>query len=657
MSRTREMENDNAMEGQLTPHSVSSRLGRRGTITPAMNKKLNRELAKEYYKLAPMASGSLYSMLVIVLFFYWGQLPNGILFAWAAVNFIGASAFLVAARMYKRLGTDDNADTWLRIYMLLVLFQDVPWGLIGPMSYMVDSDLYRMLTLFMLGGMTAGAIITRGLVLRIYVVSIAALLIPIVITLALQATAIAEGMLALVLVYVGFMLSVARSYSATVNRNILLWLDNEKLVGQLTQSHTEVEEANRVLTREIEHRKKIESELVKAKERSERASEAKNQFLANVSHELRTPLNGIMGFADLLQQEELEEVQERYAKQIGKSAHTLLRIVNDILDITAIEAGHLTFYEDTFSLRAELDNVVSILRPRAEGKSLELTLKIDDDVEDNLYGEANRLRQIISNLITNAVKYTDKGDVKVHVSRCGMKDDQVQVNFAVEDTGVGIADAALTTIFDNFTRVEGFETRNNEGVGLGLAIVKSLVQRMGGKLNVTSKIGEGSCFSCVIPFVVSVETVKSKEEAEPPGLTPEQWKALQVLVVDDNEVNRMVLAAFLGKAGIPFTEVNCGKDALERIREGGFDVVLLDIQMPDISGIEVVQRLHEEQVKLPVLIAVTAHAFTEQRQAILDAGFADFLIKPISEPALLKTLTKVYMGGYDEVPREVSAVE
>jgi signal transduction histidine kinase/ActR/RegA family two-component response regulator len=499
----------------------------------------------------------------------------------------------------------------------------------------------------MLGGMTAGAIITRGLVLRIYVVSIAALLIPIAITLAVQGSAVSEGMLALVLVYVGFMLSVAKNYSATVNRNILLWLDNEKLVSQLTQSHSEVEEANRILTREIEHRKKIEIELVKAKERSERASEAKNQFLANVSHELRTPLNGIMGFADLLQQEKLEQTPEHYASQIGKSAKTLLRIVNDILDITAIEAGHLTFYEDTFSLRAELDNVVAILRPMAERKSLKLKLKIDDDVEDSLYGEANRLRQIISNLISNSVKYTEKGHIDVHVSRQGERDDQVVLHFSIEDTGVGIADEALTIIFDNFTRVEGFETRNNEGMGLGLAIVKSLVQRMGGTLHVRSTVGKGSCFSCEIPFVRSVTAPQSEKEVEEPGLTPEQWREMQVLVVDDNEVNRMVLGAFLGKAGIPFTQVENGFDALERIRGGGLDVVLMDIQMPDISGIEVVQRLQEEQVDLPVLIAVTAHAFTEQRQAILDAGFVDFLIKPVSEADMLKVLTRAYMGGYD----------
>jgi two-component system, sensor histidine kinase len=231
------------------------------------------------------------------------------------------------------------------------------------------------------------------------------------------------------------------------------------------------------------------------------------------------------------------------------------------------------------------------------------------------------------------------------------------LRFDIEDTGVGIAEEALTTIFDNFTRVEGFETRHNEGMGLGLAIVKSLLQKMDGVMSVRSKPGEGSSFSFEIPFVRSIETLPVREKSESPGLTPEQWSEFKVLVVDDNDVNRMVLAAFLTKAGIPYAEVDSGTKALEQIRGGGYDVVLMDIQMPDITGTEVAIQLNDEGVELPVLIAVTAHAFPEQRQAILDAGFADFLIKPISVDALKKTLTRAYMGGYGEVRKEMGVVK
>ncbi len=619
-----------------------------------MNGTLNRELANEYYRLAPMGTASVYGLLAVVLYFYWGELPHSILLPWAAVIFVTSTFFLIAIRLYKRHGTENNAGKWLNVYMFVVAAHDVPWGLIGPMSFMIDNEVYRMLTLFMLAGMTAGGIITRGVMFRIYVVSITALLTPIVITLAVQDTSITDAMLALVVIFIFFMLAVAKSYSATVKRNIQLWLDNAKLIDQLTESSHEVEKANRELTAEIEHRKKFEKELVAAKERSERASEAKNQFLANVSHELRTPLNGIIGFSELLQGELLDKKQAQYAAQIGKSGQSLLRIVNDILDITAIEAGHPALYKGNFFLRDELNDVVDILRHAAEHKSLELKLAVDEDVEDGLYGDANRLRQIIGNLINNAVKYTEEGRIEVRVSRQGERDERIVVRFDVDDTGIGVAEEALDSIFDRFTRVEGFNARKSEGVGLGLAIVKSLVQRMDGTITVRSRPGEGSSFCLEIPFAKSVGESKKTEKLEAVKLTPAQWQGFKVLIVDDNEVNRTVLAAFLAKAGISYSQADSGRRALESIRNGDFDLVLMDIQMPDMSGTEVAVRLREEQAELPVLIAVTAHAFPEQRQVILESGFDDFLIKPVSEADLLKTLTRASMNGYEQVRKKAS---
>ena len=607
-----------------------------------MNSKLNWELAKEYYKLAVLASLSFYALLLITLYFYWGKLPQAILITWLVVNFIGASAFLVATRLFKRYGNEGNATQWLRTYDYLVLFQDAPWGLIGPMSFLIDNEVYRMLTLFMLGGMTAGAIVSRALVLKTYMISLFSLLTPIIITLALQHTPVADAMLALVVIYLLFLLTTAKHYSATIKRNILLWLDNEKLVGELRDSHAKLEDSNLELTQEIDHREQIQRELVEAKERSERANEAKNQFLATISHELRTPLNGVMGFADLLLDEELEEKHKRHVDQISKSAHTLLHMVNDILDITAIEAGHINFHEENFSLRGELEDLMAIFIPMAERKKLKLTLSVDTAVEDALCGDANRLRQIINNLISNALKYTEVGGVDFRISRLEGTHGRVALRFEVEDTGIGIEETALSTIFDNFTRVENFETRRNEGAGLGLAIVKTLVNKMDGKIDVQSRPGKGSRFSFDLTFKPGVETIKPAVPKQMPALSPHQWNDFNVLVVDDNDVNRMVLNAFLSKEGIPFSEAVNGYEALEQIRLGQFDLVLLDIQMPDISGIDVAMRLNATMASTPVLIAVTAHAFPEQRQAILDAGFADFLIKPIARDELLSTLTRVY---------------
>jgi CheY-like chemotaxis protein len=396
------------------------------------------------------------------------------------------------------------------------------------------------------------------------------------------------------------------------------------------------------LIQEIEHRKQIEGELVDAKERSERANQAKSQFLATVSHELRTPLNGIIGFTDLLQDESLEEKPERYVCQINKAAGTLQRIVNDILDITAIETGHIRFYDEPFSLRAEMEDLLGILAPMAERKKLGLRFHVEDKIQDDLSGDVSRLRQIISNLLSNALKYTDSGWVSLDIRHLETRSGKELLRFNVEDTGVGINEEALGFIFKNFTRLENFETRGSDGVGLGLAIVKSLVNKMNGKLSVSSTPGKGSCFSCDLAFELGSEEprVELPEDIQMPSR--QEWRNFNVLVVDDNSMNRMVLSAFLSKIGIPFSEAANGREALDLVQENDFDLVLLDIQMPDISGIDVATRLRAQQDMMPTLVAVTAHAFPEQRQGILSAGFADLLIKPVKMVELTEVLVQTF---------------
>jgi signal transduction histidine kinase/ActR/RegA family two-component response regulator len=609
-----------------------------------MNNRLNLELAKEYYRLVPVASASLYALLGITLYFYWEKIPTPLLLLWVGVNFVAATAFLVVARLFKRSCTEATAKKWLCVYAYLLLFQYIPWGMIGPLAFMVDDQMYHLLTLFMLSGMTAATIITRGVIFRIYIISPLSLLTPIIVTLALQGTVVANAMLALTLIFLVFMLLVDRNYSAGVVRNIHLWLKNESLLQELRASHSEVEEINRDLTQEIERRKRIEGELVEAKERSERANEAKSQFLATVSHELRTPLNGIVGFANLLQDENLEEKPEGYVRQIDKAATTLRHIVNDILDITAIEAGHIRLYDEPFSLRAEMEELLNIMAPMAERKKLALRFYVDEAVKDELSGDVNRLRQIVSNLLSNALKYTEVGQVSLDINHLGTRDGREVLRFDIEDTGVGINEEALSFIFKNFSRLEHFETRGSEGVGLGLAIVKSLVDKMNGKLKVKSEPGKGSCFSCELAFEQSYDLNREQGEQTVTEPSREQWQRFNVLVVDDNEMNRMVLAAFLTKVGIPFAEAANGHEALELIRGRDFDLVLLDIQMPDISGIDVATQLHKERKPMPTLIAVTAHAFPEHRQAILEAGFSDLVIKPVIMDDLRRILSQVYQS-------------
>ncbi|MES9854054.1 MAG: ATP-binding protein [Candidatus Thiodiazotropha sp. L084R] len=614
-----------------------------------MNKKLNLELAREYYRLVIKNSFGCYAMLFAITYFFWGKLPAYILLSWVGVNFLIATIVLIVTRYFNRYSNEDNAHRWLAYYTYLVILTEVPWGLIGPISFLIENEVYRMLTLFMLGGVTATGIITRATIFRNYVISLFALLTPMAVTLAMQGTAIAESMFILIMIYIVFMLWVAKGYSFSVNRNIQLWLDNEKLLAKVRVSHAEIEQANQELTKEIVHRKKIESELIEAKERSERASEAKNQFLANVSHELRTPLNGITGFAELLSHELIDPNHKNYVSQIDKAGKNLLRIVNDILDITAIEAGQISLYEEPFSLRTEMDDLVAIMRPIAERKGLRLKICMEAQLKEQFYGDASRLRQIISNLVSNAVKYTESGCVSLNIQQVAETgDNMILLRFDVVDTGIGIEEIALKNIFDNFTRLENFETRRTEGAGLGLAIVKSLTQKMNGKLDVQSRPNKGSCFSFELAMKHYPDIIRKIEHAKTPRVTPKEWRQFHVLVVDDNEINRMLLCAFLAKLGNPFEQASSGYEALKKIRHGKFDVVLMDIQMPGISGIDVANRLQAESASMPILIAVTAHAFPEQHQTILEAGFSDLVTKPIGMEDLVETLTYAYRGDYDK---------
>ncbi|MCG8488533.1 MAG: ATP-binding protein [Chromatiales bacterium] len=613
-----------------------------------MNNKLNLELAKESYKLATKASIGSFATFAAITYFFWGLVSTPLLLTWVCINVICSASVFFVARLFENRVNLNNADRWLGIYSILVLVSEVPWGFLGPLGFMIEDENYHMLTLFILGGVTAGGIITRAQIFRNYVLTLFALLTPTLITLLMQGTALAESVLILILIYMMFMLWVAKSYSRNVRRNIQLWLDNEKLLGEVRDSHAEIAKKNLELTHEIEQGKEIESQLIEAKERSERASEAKNQFLANVSHELRTPLNGIMGFTELLQEEHLDQKHNHYVSQIGKAAKSLLHIVNDILDITSIESGQISLNEEPFSLHTEMEEILAIMRPIAERKNLALKLCIDDQLQKRLYGDANRLRQIVSNLISNAIKYTESGYVSLNIKLLKSGSKRVWLRFEVEDTGIGIAEDGLSTIFDNFTRVENFETRKTEGAGLGLAIVKSLVLKMNGELDVSSRLNEGSCFSLELPLKVCAKDDFCLQPPRTACITEQQRQNFHVLVVDDNEINRMLLCAFLAKLGNPYAVASNGYEALAQIRNNRFDVVLMDIQMPDISGMDVASRLRAESTTIPILIATTAHAFPEQHQTILDAGFSDLLTKPVGMEELEKTLTHAYSGGYTE---------
>ncbi len=390
------------------------------------------------------------------------------------------------------------------------------------------------------------------------------------------------------------------------------------------------------ILKDIGRRKRVQLELAGAKEAAEQASRAKSEFLANMSHEIRTPLNGVIGMLSLALRTDLTPVQREYVQTAANSAESLLHVLSDILDLSKIEAGKLDLESVPFSVAALVDRVTRPIAARAAQKGLRFDCRVAPGTVDDLVGDPWRIGQILNNLLSNAVRFTERGSVEIDVSAVEASPGIAELVFNVRDTGIGIEPNRIRQIFEPFSQADGSITRRFGGTGLGLAICRELADRMGACVGVESVLGKGSTFRMVGRLPVS--SVPAETGAATTGGTVAPARTpRKVLLAEDNPVNRLLAVRLLTEAGHTVVTAENGREALDRMAEGGFDVVLMDLQMPVMGGIEAMERIRaaEKETGTHVtLVALTAQAMSGDRERCLAAGADHYLAKPYSPKAL-----------------------
>ena len=573
------------------------------------------------YRMGPYALRMSWLGATTVMALFLMVAPPGPLIAWYAAMHVTYAVRYALIRAYRRAApTPEGARRWGRYFIGGTLYAGVTWGLLG--TPLVPVGDYSQQVIFCVVNVAVSALGVFSLFpwISAYAALVVPFILPSAVTVLLQGGSQNTALGIIMLAYVPIALSAARRVGRANTEAIKLRFD----IAAMSEQHE------------------------RAKQTAEDANRIKSEFLANMSHEIRTPMNGVLGMTQLLLDSELSETQRRYAENVHHSAEALLQIINDILDFSKIEAGKMELDVVDFDLRSTTHEVIELMSGPARAKNLRITYRIDDDVPALLGGDPGRLRQVLVNLVGNAVKFTEHGEVSVRVTRLtaahgGDRDAHCTLRFLVRDTGIGISPEAQSRLFMAFSQADGSTSRRFGGTGLGLVISKQLIELMGGEIDVESVSGKGSTFSFTATFS---EAQHDTLVVQAPG---SDLASVRTLIVDDNATNREILERYLDACSMTHNSARNGEEALKLMREAAakrkpYDLALIDMKMPGMTGADLARVIRADRTLSRTRLILLTSLGSFDMAEVQDMGFAACLNKPVRRSELYWRIAAVMDG-------------